>query len=433
MLKKNVFRITTILILTSILLLPLASPVQAAEIVTGDPHAVIEADEVIDDDLFISGEVVQIDGTVNGDVFATGQEVIVNGTIEGNLFMAGQTLMVNGVVNGSVYSAGYSLVLGPNAAISNNAYSAGFSLHLADGGTLQRSLYSAGYQAVVNGEVVRDVTFSGAAFQLNGDIGRDLHVVISEAHDESGDPVVYMPNDVEIIEPGYVKSPDATVGGEIDYELNTYVAPNAPDVDEDAMWSAALANWVRSRVGDFMALLIVGAVLIAAWPQQIKRAQQQVREKPLQSLGWGLLLVVLFPIVLLIAFFLVILATVLLGLVTLGQLVGTMLSLSGLLIFASAVLFSFMLFFVSKIVLTTLVGETLLDRISPATLDGRWGKWIALLSGVVLYEVLRSVPILGGVVAFFVILLGLGGIALALQAKPKVKAVAPRKTRKAKA
>ncbi len=43
-------------------------------------------------------------------------------------------------------------------------------------------------------------------------------------------------------------------------------------------------------------------------------------------------------------------------------------------------------------------------------MDGRWGLFIALVIGVLLYEIIRAIPLLGGLTALVVILLGVGAI-----------------------
>jgi hypothetical protein len=59
-------------------------------------HVTVPADEVIDGDLYATGETVTIDGTVRGDVVASGREVRVNGSIEGDLMACGQAVVRGG-------------------------------------------------------------------------------------------------------------------------------------------------------------------------------------------------------------------------------------------------------------------------------------------------------------------------------------------------
>lgn len=429
---KWLARASAALLLLTLLALPIAGAAQAGEDPTFDSDGIIAQGEVIDNDLFISDQTVQIDGTVNGNVFATGQEVVVNGTVNGNVFMTGQVLEANGNVDGDIFAAGYSLALGPTASVGGNVYMAGFSFSTAAGSTIGRNLYSVGYQAILNGNVGRDALFSGAALQLNGNVGRDLTVEISQSESGDGgdDPQFYMPGDVEVIDPGYVKSDQATVGGEIDYQLTQYQDEYVPP-SEDTIFGMVVAEAVRSRVGEFVALFIVGAIMLTAWPTQTRRIEEQIQKQPLQSLGWGLGLVILFPIVLVMAIVVVIMLAILLGIVTLGELVSTVIGFGAVGIGLISVVFGFVLWLASKAVFGHLVGEKLFDRLSPNTLDSRWGALLALAVGVLIYEVLRIIPFVGAVVAFFVVLIGLGAVAVVWRSQ-NIKALPPkRKTRQA--
>jgi cytoskeletal protein CcmA (bactofilin family) len=413
-------------LLLVLLALPIAGAAQAGSGITLADDGFIAQGEVVDNDLFISGEKVQVDGDVNGDVFATGQEVVINGNVAGNVFLAGQILEVNGVVDGSVYGAGYSLKIGPTSQVSGNIYSAGFSFESTAGSVVDRNLYSVGYQAILNGNVGRDALFSGAALQLNGNVGRDLTVEISESSDTSDAPDFYMPGEVEVIEPGYVKSAQATVGGEIDYQVTQYDTGTSGE----EVVAATAADAVRARIGEFVALFIVGAVLLNAWPSQTHRVEEQIQKQPLQSLGWGLALVILFPVVLILAIVVVIMLAILLGIITLGELVTTVLGFGAIGITILSVVFGFVLWMASKAIFGHLVGEKLFDRFSPSTLDSRWGALLALALGVLIYEVVRSIWILGAVVAFFVVLIGLGAVAVVWRSQSAKPLPAKRKTRK---
>ena len=63
--KFLIFVLPIILIFT--LSFGIANPAQAVEF---DDDGIVTADEVIDDDLFITGDNVKIDGTINGDLIA---------------------------------------------------------------------------------------------------------------------------------------------------------------------------------------------------------------------------------------------------------------------------------------------------------------------------------------------------------------------------
>jgi hypothetical protein len=122
---------------------------------------------------------------------------------------------------------------------------------------------------------------------------------------------------------------------------------------------------------------------------------------------------------------------ILLGIITLGELVSTVLGFGVVGIAILSVLFGFVLWMASKAIFGHLVGEKLFDRLSPSTLDSRWGALLALAVGVLIYEVVRIIPIVGAIVAFFVVLIGLGAVAVVWRSQSAKPQPAKRKTRKA--
>ena len=66
--KKHT-RVTLVMVLMAILLLAGASPAMAGEYIEGKPDAVLEADETVEDDLFIGGNDVLVAGVVEGDLY----------------------------------------------------------------------------------------------------------------------------------------------------------------------------------------------------------------------------------------------------------------------------------------------------------------------------------------------------------------------------
>ena len=87
----------------------------------------VQAGEVVDNDLLLTGFEGVIDGTVIGNVFAAGKEVTVNGEIEGSLFVIGDKVTVNGRVAGGTYVVGVSLDQGASSVIDLNLYFLGIS------------------------------------------------------------------------------------------------------------------------------------------------------------------------------------------------------------------------------------------------------------------------------------------------------------------
>lgn len=99
----------TLLVLFSSFLL-LHQPVNAK--IYNNTQPTIKADEVINDDVFLTGENIRLEGTINGDVYAAGGTITVTGKINGDLMAVGGTLDLNGAqIQGDLRVAGGTLTL----------------------------------------------------------------------------------------------------------------------------------------------------------------------------------------------------------------------------------------------------------------------------------------------------------------------------------
>jgi len=404
-------RIAWALALVTFVALGLAGSAAAAEFRDGNT-VVVQADEVVDDDLFLSGNRVEMNGTVRGDLFAAGTEVVINGEVEGSLFVAGQSLEVNGLVGGSLYGGAYALTIGPEAQIARNIYFGGFSLETEPGSAAGRGLYVGGYQLIHGGRVAGDLSFGGAAFELNGSVGGDVQAEVSEPSQSA--PPMFMPafpGAVAPIAPGFRMGDQGEAGGELDV-VETQPIPDRSPAERAA---ASLARFVADRAGEFIALLIVGAILLRFWPELMERARAAAQEQPLPSAGLGCLATLAFFIGLPIAVALLIALTIVVAVVTLGQLSGHIAGLGGTGLALVSSVFFFAAGLVTKAVVALLGGRLTFERIAPATLEGRWGSFWALAVGALIYEILRGIPVFGWLVWVAVILVGLGAIYTAVR------------------
>jgi len=394
--------------LAAILILAFASPTRAAEFRGGDV-VVIKADEVIDDDLFVSGNIVEIEGTVTGDLFATGSEVTVEGQVGGSAFLSGYALTVGGDVEGSLYSGGYSLAVERGAQIGRNVYFGGFSLILDEGSSVGRSVYTGSYQTVVDGEVEGDVNASAAALVINGAVGGDVTGEVQEA-DGAGAVFPSFPGSVPIRSPGLDIGNSAEIGGEIDVQVT---AADRPEPGKALRRFAG--RTIQDRLGEFLAVLIIGGLLLWLWPAALLLPQQKAKDQPLPSTGWGCVSVIAFYVLFPIAAALLVVIAALGGLVTLGQLFGDILGIGGSTLALIFFAFTFVLSIVTKVVVAFLGGRWILDRLMSDFSGTSWANFGALALGIFIYEILRVIPFLGWLLSVVVTLVGLGAIALVLR------------------
>ncbi len=383
----------------------------------------IQSNETVDDDLFISAQKIVVDGTVNGDLFVVGETVEVNGAVNGSVFAAGQTLTVNGAIAGSVYGAGMSLTYGPQAVISRNAAFGGFSLKTEPGSVITRDLIASGYQTVLGGEIGRDLTFDGGALELNGNIGGDVTADVGSPDSNFQQAPSFWPGMPDMIPPGLRVEKEASIGGKLTYTSPVEQAAaiqitpeggvtyQAPPPDEETQPQGGLffsvVDWVIARLRDFITLMLLG--LLAVWqaPALLNSVTEQARTKPLPAAVWGLVVVIVGYIGLVVIAILVLCVWIILGVITLGGLADTIFGVGFSTLSLVFTVFNLLVSYGSKIVIAYLGGQWITRRLLPKYAEN---KWLPLVIGVVIYIVVRSIPILGWLIGVGVTLMGLGAM-----------------------
>jgi len=402
------------LLLVAVLSLGVTSTAYAAEFREGDV-VIIAAGEVIDDDLILSAQRVEVYGTITGDAILFGQTVIMDGVVEGSLVVGAQVIQIGGEVQGSTYLGGQTAAIGASAVVMRNLYFGGLSIDLQSGASVNRSAYIAGYQAALDGTISDDAYVGLGSLSVAGAIGGNVYGTVSVNADEDDTWPTYMPGMMPMQDPGINISDDAQIGGEVLVELEEVVTdvdiqPEAVRYIPERAARSFTANLVRQRIGDFIGLLLVGLLFLGVFPETIRRLRVSVEEKPAQSLGWGLLVIVLFFVLLPAVIGLLILAVILGGVVSFGTLVPEILGLGSATLFLIGAVFTFVMSVLSKIVVSYLVGRLILVRLDQAV-EGFWAKVGALALGLLLYEMLRAIPFgLGFIVGMLMTWIGVGAV-----------------------
>jgi cytoskeletal protein CcmA (bactofilin family) len=395
---RSVFRFRIGIAIALLAALVLVVPAMAAEIAGGDTYR-LEAGQVIEDDLVVSGSEIFIDGTVQGDVIATGGYIEVNGTIEGDLMSAGGEVRVNGTVNDDVRVGGGGVIIA--GEIGDDLFAA------AGGGQGAEFFTQIGERRIQQGvRIAPEATIGGSAYigageaEIAGLIGEDLAVgagLLTFSGTVQGDANV----DVGAI----TVAEGAQVGGQV-----TYSAP------EEGGVPAGVASSVRYEptppqpvdqgsglVGQLIRLLLVlagfalvGWLLLRFTPAVLDTPASAIAARPGQAGLYGLvatLLLFIIPIVSVV----ILIAIVLFW----GWFPGLM----------------FFLFLTAALVLAwtlspLITGLWLGQAVLRAT--GRTASPIlALLVGVALIVLLGFVPVIGWLVYLASFLLAVGGILLA--------------------
>jgi cytoskeletal protein CcmA (bactofilin family) len=418
--KRNILVFASLALLASLLFVSSAWAIETR----GGQNVTIDADEVIEDDLYVGAETVTVEGTVRGDLVAAGGTVRMNGTVEGDIISAGRTVIVNGTVEDDVRIAGQALLIGEDAQVTDDLIAAGYSLESEPGSTVGGELLYGGYQALVAGTVGENVRGGMTAFELSGEVAGNVNVEVDGGGAQPaggrlapGAPAVSVPT----VEPGLTLTDTARVEGDLRYKSSSRgdiasgaqiggdVAYKQRPAEEGQPAQTAASAVLLESLRRFVVLILIGLLLVWLAPGLVRGVADTVRNQPLLSLGWG----VLDYVIVVVAGLLVLAATILLavvfGLITLGGLIPAIISIGVLIDAVLVVAFLISVFYLAPVVVGFLGGRMLLGRFQP---DRASGRVLPLVIGIVLYVILRAIPILGVVVAVVVVLLGLGALSI---------------------
>jgi cytoskeletal protein CcmA (bactofilin family) len=355
--------------------------------------------QVIDNDVLARGTDVRIDGTINGDLLAVGSTVTVNGSVSGSLVAVGRIVTVNGEVGGSVYALGRTLKLGSPASVVHNVHFLGLLLDSQSGSRIGRDLVAASVRGRISSDIGRTLNALILLLTFNGQIGGGVQVPGDLGAAPSGGVLFF-----------------ASSGGSKPLGLAApALALVAQQADEPSVSVGGIPEWLVARLGDLAILLLVGGLTIWLRPVLIERPAESLRRKPLPAAGFGLLALTIAINAVAIAILLGVVLFVVgiwLGSVTLWELAFLLWGIgypSLVLLFS---LLALTVLYVSKAVVAEMAGRLILKQLAPRSLEYRI---LPLLLGLVLYVVLRSIPMLGWAIEVVVTIFGLGGIWLALR------------------
>ncbi|MDP8928146.1 MAG: hypothetical protein M3O70_06110 [Actinomycetota bacterium] len=317
------------------------------------PDVVVPAGERVPSDLYATGGTVRVDGAVDGDVVAAGGQVQITGRVGGDVVMAGGSLSVPGDVGGDIRAAGGQLSVG---------------------GAVREDIFFTGGQAGISGMVGEDLVFSAGQASMDGE-------VIGNVLGNAG---------------GY--SRQGTVGGS-----------EKVTVGEEEKTPPTIVDHILAAVRRYGAVLLLAGLLLWLAPTVLQGAAGRLRQRPLPSLGVGLLGIVGFVVAVLVVIVVAVLTAVVLALLGLGSLATTTILSAVLAVGALNLAFAVAVVFVVDAV----AGLTLGRLWSPGAATAPRLRQLGLLAlGLLPVVVLTSLPVVGGWVRLVVVFFGLGALLL---------------------
>lgn len=331
--------------------------------------------ETINGDYFAGGDTVSVLGTVNGDAYIAGGTVTFDGNVEGDVIAAGGTVTINGTAQ-NVRVAGGTVTI--NGTIERNLTALGGTITLGENANLAGSIVTAGGTVNLLGPVGKGATIGAGTVTINNEINGDVtagvgQMTLQPQAQINGNLNYTSDQKAQILE-------GATVTGETNQRV-----PEKPARDE-AQRQAFLGIGAAALFFKFMnmlSILVLGLLLVFLAPNYLKRVANTIIEKPWQSLGVGTVSMILAPIL-----FILLLMTI----------IGIPLA------FIFIILFGIIVYF-AKLFIIYLVGEKIGRTLNPRL----HMAWLFII-GLIIYEVVVLIPIIGWIIEIAAVLFGVGSL-----------------------
>jgi hypothetical protein len=279
MFKQKLRVIGLIPILSIIILLGFTLPTKAAQFETGNDYTLTET-EIVEENLYIEGQVVEIAGVVDGDLLIGGETVTISGTVTGDVYIAANRIDISGNIYGSTFLAG------SNVSIS---------------GSVARNSYIASMYTDISGSVGKDLTVFTADNSITGRVTEDVRVFSSRSNISGtvkGEALVFAGKSTinqELVEGEIYENI-----GKGEEKTKRDIKVNVPKSNiGDVVRKGFFGINVFSTLIGFVAMYIVGIVLIYIAPVKTLQIEKKVIgsvQDFLFSFLIGLGIVVLIPL-----------------------------------------------------------------------------------------------------------------------------------------
>jgi cytoskeletal protein CcmA (bactofilin family) len=325
----------------------------------------------VNDDYYAAGSKVDVDADIAGDLVVAGGDLFIGNHVQADVIAAGGTINLRGQVADDVRVAGGEITIDAN--IADDLIAAGGEIRVTSATDVGGDAWLAGGEVTIDGTINKDLYVGAGNIQIGGTIHGNVTLEAGEIHILKnaiidGNLHYKSPQKATI-------SPDARIAGTITYEETEWEQPHR-------------------GYGIFFSLtmLVASIVLFLLFPGFTVSAARRVSAQPWQSLGLGLLLLIITPLI-----------VVLLVSIVLGVWVG--LSVMALYLVALPIGFLISCFFLGD------WGAGLLQK--DVSTKGRRILSVAIV--IILLGLIQIIPFIGGLLIFVLLLFGLGATVLQIQ------------------
>ncbi len=365
--KKLLVLLVAVLLVSSPLL------TRAARFESGS-SVTVGTDETIFENFYGFGRNVSVVGDVGGDAVLAGGKIFISGSVAHDVLAAGGTIDLVGSVGEDVRVAGGDVTIA--GSVGGDVVVAGGTVHIVSGAFIGGDVVAAGGTVIFEGETSSLLRLAGGSLTVNGVVNGDTviaggdDIVVGKNAVLKGSFTYHSPREARIEE-------GAAIIGEVSFQPveNAVSAPQKNSVGMAKKFFLFLGVWWFMKV----LMILVGALVLFAVARSwvVRFAEESVRGFGFAPL-YGVASIVLTPI-----------AVIILCVSVVGFLLGV------------SVAFSYVLFVILTSLLSGIVtGYFFFTKI--AKKKNHMMSWVTVVAGVLLFEIVKLIPIIGWIVCVVV-------------------------------
>lgn len=357
-----------------------SSAVYAYEMVGGE-QASIGADRTVDGPAYAAGSNVSVAGTINGDLYCAGQTVEITATVNGDIICAAQQIKISGPVSGDVRVAAQTFNIESNIAGSLTAFAQ--NVELAKIGQVGKDATVFGQTVRFDGSIGRDLIGGASSMLVNGSIGGSVELTVQmlslgSTAVVSGTLNYTSPREASIAQ-------GATTG---------QVSRQEPADQQHNAAMSPLASFAGFAFYWFLAMLLVGIVMVFLAPGMLESAALAIRNRAWVVVSWGVVWLFVLPLV-----------GVVIAISVIGIPLALILFLAWLLALALSSVFS-----------AYAIGRLIIGRNKNQHASG-WMRFGYLALGLAILGLLSIIPFINILISLLVMIFGAGGLLYALRSR----------------
>lgn len=328
-------------------------------------------DQVADGNYYAIGNTVEIQGTVNSDLIIIAANANVNGLVKGDVLFLGGNIKINGEVDGNIRGAAGALEL--NGKVGKNILIAAGNFITTDKNEINGNLTFAGGNIKLDGVIQGRVDAAGGNFVFNNEVKNDVNLRINTDGLITLLPKTHFYKDFYYQALNKVKIEDgAKIDGKVDFRP---IAISAKKF--------ITKNFLFNKIIALFSLLVIGLILVSLFYKKVDEITDKMIKNPFNCLWKGLIFLIVTP---------------LLVLILLLTIIGLPLGLMILTLYL-------ILLYTSQVFIGLVIGYGILKGF-----QGEAKPILLLVVGLIVFEIVVTLPYLGGFLKFIGIILALGAV-----------------------